>query len=434
MRPTIRSLLAISILLATACGRTEKAGTTQARGVYGQSFSVQIFPPVGGTVKSVSPDSSIDCGVQPGATSCVASFPWAASVKLTAVAQAGYQFELWAADCQGVDYCVLDTSRYGADKYVVAAFAPASDPPMHPNFSLPTAHGPAYVNGAYPCTSCHGANLLGQGIAPSCTSCHAFPLDHLTVAGTACSSCHADIAAEWSSSADLHAASATDVLLNVDHDTNELLVDECLQCHTMFQRPLGIATFVTPIDQVGPWSLLPGASAWQATKCEVCHDPASSKPAKIAKYGAILDRAFDASYVDLSAAATQQAYPDLTWLVAPYQYVLGAAGYVQTAIVPGANGAVGLEANKLCSSCHDPDDQGGDPNVVIGTIDYGPQGGDSRAYMTASHGGLTCIDCHPTHDFTPVDPDTKRACGTSGCHDVSRVGTVPGVVHTNHLP
>jgi hypothetical protein len=225
------------------------------------------------------------------------------------------------------------------------------------------------------------------------------------------------------------------VLLNADHDTNELLVDQCLQCHSMFQRPLGIAHFVTPIDQVGSpagtWTLLPGASDWQATRCEVCHDPTSAGAGKLAKYGAILDQAFDPSYTTASA------------LPAPYQWVFdGISAYVQTPMTLTAKNALGIAATKVCHTCHDPDDQGADPNKIVGGVDYGPQGGDSRAFVTSSHAGMACSDCHPTHDFKPVDPSTSPtgapgyfACLGSGCHSgTSAAKPGPGVVHVNHIP
>jgi hypothetical protein len=282
-----------------------------------------------------------------------------------------------------------------------------------------------------------------------------------------CADCHAVKMTQWASPGDLHALPAADVLTYSEdggatfpHNTAELLNDNCVKCHSMFQAPLGITHFVNPAGYdtsglpmycaedvagliisgtsttctagniyQGPWTLSNTAD-WQATKCQVCHDPLSTSPAKLAKYGAMLDQPFDPSYIDLSAAS-QALYPDQTWLATPYQYVFdGTSAYVQTNMTAG--NAVGLTANKLCSSGHDPDDQGGDPNAVVGAVDYGPQGGDSRAYVTASHAGMTCVDCHQTHDFTPADPALTSSCSTSTCHG-SALPAGPGKVHTNHL-
>jgi hypothetical protein len=305
----------------------------------------------------------------------------------------------------------------------------ATPPPlMHPATFGSALHGPAYVNGTYSCKSCHGPELQGGGAAPSCSQCHSFPLDHTGFGAGTCTGCHAGIEAEWVSSVDLHAASAAEVLLNVEHDSNELLVDACLNCHSMRQRVAGmtIDQFVTPVDTTGSpagvWTLLPGASAWQATGCVVCHDPSSTELGKIAKYGAILDQDPADTYFLASA------------LPVPSQSVFAPAtdSYVDTAYLNTTS--VAVAAVKLCDTCHDPADQGAPPNAVLNGHDYGPQGGDSRAFVTASHAGMSCIDCHPAHAFAPVDPDTHSACGKRGCHDVSRLGTAPGVVHTNHLP
>ena len=263
------------------------------------------------------------------------------------------------------------------------------------------------------------------------TATLAFAVPH-PGAGAVCATCHSAEGALWSSAADLHAATAADVLTNVDHNTAEPLVDSCLKCHSAFQYPLGVASMVSTTDQIGPWTLLPGASAWQATKCEVCHDPTSLAPVKLAKYGAWLDGEFSATYTVLDAG-----------MPTAYNHVFdGSSAYIQTnystqTVDPTALKV--LQATKLCDSCHDPDDQGGDPNVVKGSIDYGPQGGDSRSFVTSHHAGLGCIDCHKTHDFTPIaDPRTDAQCNGVGCHvaggpAVLGGATDPLVVHVNHL-
>jgi hypothetical protein len=97
------------------------------------------------------------------------------------------------------------------DKNVVAIFAKAGQA-GHPNWMDPTIHGPAYndfaagVPTALQCTTCHGADLLGQSIAPSCAACHAappIPADltqlggHFVATGHnsgACARCHAGAA------------------------------------------------------------------------------------------------------------------------------------------------------------------------------------------------------------------------------------------------
>ena len=271
------------------------------------------------------------------------------------------------------------------------------------------------------CATCHGSTTdpakSGGSAHLSCFSCH----NHS--ANAPCASCHLVQQRLWASSVNLHAASAADVLTNVDHNTAELLNDDCLKCHSSFQVPLGAAHFVTPVNltgqPAGTWTAL-NSGDWQATRCEVCHDPVSTNVAKLAKYGSVLDGPWKAGYTKLSDL------PDA------YQTVINPTGVVSTFTYANQT-TLAVQATKLCNSCHDPADQGGDPNIILGGIDYGPQGGDSRAYVTTSHQGLGCIDCHPTHDFTPMLPETSASCGGSGCHSTSKAGSLPGLVHVNHL-
>lgn len=282
-------------------------------------------------------------------------------------------------------------------------------------------HAQAFSDNPTGCSSCHGptSNPAQRGgpADMSCSFCHT-PDPHST--GASCISCHSIQQNQWSSSSNLHAASAADVLTNPDHNSSELLIDACVKCHSSFQVPLGVAHFVTPLNQVGPWTAL-NQGDWQATKCEVCHDPSSTDPCKLAKYGSLLDGPWSAGYTKISD------------LPSAYQMVIGSAGAFTQSTYPDQT-SLTLRATKLCNSCHDPADQGGDPDIILGGIDYGPQGGDSRAYVTTSHRGLGCIDCHPTHDFTPIRPETKpSSCGGSGCHGIDRSGSLPGAVHVNHL-
>lgn len=282
-------------------------------------------------------------------------------------------------------------------------------------------HGPAYAQAPSGCVSCHGSTSVpsesGGPARTSCFSCH----NHTPNAP--CASCHLVQQALWSSASDRHAASVAAVLTNPDHNSAELLNVNCLKCHASFQVPAGIGHFVTPLDQVGQpagtWTALnPGD--WQATRCEVCHDPTSLNIDKLAKYGSLLDGPWNASYTPISA------------LPAAYQNLVDPTGAVSTFTYPDQT-TLPVQATRLCNSCHDPADQGAAPNIVLAGVDYGPQGGDSRAFVTTSHQGLGCIDCHPTHDFTPLVPETAPSCSGASCHSTSRIGTLPGKVHINHL-
>jgi hypothetical protein len=300
------------------------------------------------------------------------------------------------------------------------------------------------------------ALLALAGCGPQATSA---PFKH--VAGMDCASCHKVEQALWASANDLHSASARDVLDVTVHNTDEVPKDDCLLCHAMFQAvqyhavvdPTGtvpggkiaragfggvddrtqtfysgaISHFITPVTATGPWTVT-NAGDWKATKCEVCHDPASKDLFKLAKYGAWLDSQPKSAYIALDSG-----------MPVAYNYVFSKGSFVKSDYVKQT--AISVHATKLCDSCHDPDDQGGDPARTIGSANYGPQGGDSRSYVTASHADLGCIDCHTSHDFTPESATQAMLdvnCIGFGCHNRStplpKSPSDPGVVHVNHLP
>ncbi len=122
----------------------------------------------------------------------------------------------------------------------------------------------------------------------SAASCKKAPTkvkpNHVRGANCTAKGCHDKEHKIWAKS--LHAASADAVLANEEHNTAELLIDECITCHAPFQvDKLKIADLVTPIDQTGPWTInKTNAKKWQAIKCEVCHDPTSKKKFKLAFY------------------------------------------------------------------------------------------------------------------------------------------------------
>ena len=190
-------------LVIVGCGSqkpatTTDAGTGTAKGVAGQFFYVNLFrPPLGGIVTSdvggiscgasslgaAIPDSEGVLQYNPvyfsGASSCGSKgqtrFEWSQTVTLTAAPQGGNAFISWAGDCAGSGpTCTLSA---GADKTVVAIFGPPGSGHTTP---FPNRdHAPAYFRflandpAALRCTTCHGQNYGGQGIAPSCNACHA---------------------------------------------------------------------------------------------------------------------------------------------------------------------------------------------------------------------------------------------------------------------
>jgi len=305
-----------------------------------------------------------------------------------------------------------------------------------------------------------GTTVVALMLIAGCSSApQSSPPQH--PAGTDCIRCHAEEAAFWSSAQDLHAASATAVLDVADHNNAEVPKDDCLLCHAMFQAaslratvdPTGtapgtkipasaygpvddktqtfysgaISHFISPVSSKGPWTLS-NQGDWQATRCQVCHDLSSSAIYKLAKYGAWLDSQPKAGYIQLD-----------TGMPVAYNYVFNQSAYDKHSY--SEQTALSIHATKLCDSCHDPDDQGGDPAKIIGGRNYGPQGGDSRSFVTANHANLGCVDCHKRHDFVPeaaAEANQDPTCTGLGCHSdrqpLPKSPTDPGVVHTNHIP
>jgi OmcA/MtrC family decaheme c-type cytochrome len=211
---TVAALIAIhaAALALAGCSSAKAPATTAgsgvAKGSAGNFYYINLFtPPVGGVI--TSDVGSITCGASSVAVDKTQTPPqyvftpylagevtgvtvaasacggpnrqtqilWTQqTVTLKAFPGPGNDFISWAGDCSGAGDCILTP---GADKTVVAIFGkPGSG---HPNFLDPGVHGPAYAayvvgaDGALDCATCHGARLTGQGIAPSCGSCHPNP-------------------------------------------------------------------------------------------------------------------------------------------------------------------------------------------------------------------------------------------------------------------
>ncbi len=209
---------------------------------------------------------------------------------------------------------------------------------------------------------------------------------------TRCWSCHSGQFTDWKASTIYtlpaygelkgHNVTMTQTLTDAGHNTDELLTNDCISCHSPFSArhmdgatATNISELVTPVDQTGDpagvWSLttpyatavaasspvgfwLPAATpspaatqaAWEGISCRECHDvtnlnPTTGKPTL--------------SYFD-PATYTYSAVPTIT---------------------PSPSGSPYPDVVWLCDKCHQPN------------------GDDSRNALTPSvHAGLSCIDCH----------------------------------------
>jgi hypothetical protein len=175
-----------------------------------------IILPKGGVVSG----SGIDCGVDASDSLhkvCEVTLAYNTAVTLTATPNApAYNVWGWAGACNGSDACsfaMTDTQFVGVRFAVNTAGLGA-----HPGFTDPAIHGQEFFKvvdadgvflttqtglpaTGYLCTDCHGgAALNGSGLAPSCASCHNWPISkggHFDSAGAmaghsgaGCGRCH----------------------------------------------------------------------------------------------------------------------------------------------------------------------------------------------------------------------------------------------------
>jgi hypothetical protein len=210
------------------------------------------------------------------------------------------------------------------------------------------------------------------------------------VAGADCAACHTEEHKRWSTT--LHAADPADVLLNEEHNTQELLTDECLTCHTPFQAGrFHIGDFVQPLDQTGPWKLVEAnQKEWQAIRCEVCHDPTSTAPKKLAFHDPNTQ-----TYVPVvgSTALCEKCHQPGT---DDSRDLKGSVHEgVQCATCHFVKGSeVSLDPHEACAECH-PNVNPSHPNVT--TLDTTFKSPDSQNNIHF----VMCNTCHPQGTPTP---------------------------------
>ena len=203
---------------------------------------------------------------------------------------------------------------------------------------------------------------------------------------TRCWLCHASTFNQWKASTpytlpaygDLkgHNVNMTQSLTDSGHNTDELLTNDCVTCHTPFSArhqdgttTTLISELVTPINQTGSpagvWTLLdpyttlsidPAGfylpadhptdtthAAWEGISCRVCHDVTN---------------------LDANGLPTLSYFDPATYSYTPVPTI-------------SPSGTPVPDVVWLCDRCHQPN------------------GDDSRNALTPSvHAGLTCLDCH----------------------------------------
>ncbi len=491
----ISLILAFAAVAAAGCsgGSRPPTSTGVAKGVTDSYFYVNVFtPPVGGTISSGESSPLIrECGVYPlltgassattgvhglgdpiGANVCGTSnqgtqtqYPWFSdvartnltSVTLTAAPAQGFAFVGWAGDCSGTGPCVLTA---GADKTVVATFRQIEVNGInwvgHGSFTSPADHGPAYFAyasgqaGALQCKTCHGASWEGQGTAPGCGTCHAWPphgfyLDKTYASGPAvtaeCLKCHPRQADQvlasthftWLGNSVMVARNGVGKrnLINdfcVAVPSNEA---RCMQCHPSYSSPPSKDPATgAPAVNTGPMYLWSGNASVDRTKidCLVCHaDLKASRYAKAAAPFGAPSVASSGSCFPSCAANQICATTDATGAAWTDGKAYCRPPVTATEVLPALTAAatsVGAPRRNNCGFCHF--NAGGGDNVKIGDLasSLSAPTFEMDVHMGSSDASAPtlCADCHRSANhaiegaglIVPVDDAGRLGC--TDCH------------------
>jgi predicted CxxxxCH...CXXCH cytochrome family protein len=189
----------VAAVTAVACGPgADPRSAATRKGQPGATFTVEVrgdapaFDPATGTTRMiplggrVTAAGGLDCGLVAGVatTRCAVDYPWGDPSSPTTVVlsaspdrAAGFAYVGFSGACTGNATCTVVGN---ADTFVAVRFVRAAQElGSHGNWSDPAVHGAQYIAflrgapGSWPCTSCHGQDYGGQGIALSCNACHA---------------------------------------------------------------------------------------------------------------------------------------------------------------------------------------------------------------------------------------------------------------------
>jgi hypothetical protein len=149
-------------------------------------------------------------------------------------------------------------------------FSPQTNPALHVAAFMSQCQTPKAA-GAYTCTACHGANLLG-GAGPSCATCHAAP------GADACGSTHSTDGSfinpmnhgqGWiSNSSECRSCHGADT-------AGTAFAPACNKCHGMPHTPGGYSShapdFLVQLDAISATTVISSTSVGFTVSCTGCH-------------------------------------------------------------------------------------------------------------------------------------------------------------------
>jgi hypothetical protein len=191
---------------------------------------------------------------------------------------------------------------------------------------------------------------------------------HVAGLHESCGKCHPQAIADWQASR--HSATYARIFLNPEHNQQEPPANDCLRCHGMFFQG-DIADLVMAPDAKHPWSFRDPAKANQpAIPCLSCHQVHA--PAEATRLASMYDH------------REQTHFP---------------ASLLPVASISQGERAVKVSRDprqRSCVLCHAPDAT----HQLASSDDHTPAG---------VHEGLSCLDCHWSHDNS-----AKASC--NACH------------------
>jgi hypothetical protein len=201
-----------------------------------------------------------------------------------------------------------------------------------------------------------------------------------------CQTCHRQEYAAWQ--AGPHSSSFARIFLDKKHNSENMLMDDCLRCHGMYYER-GVRDLVAPVDRKGPWRLVPGELAnTPSMPCLACHQMHRQGP-PLRKTG-VEGR--------VSGPAQEIARPSLAFFDRRTQDYVPVSELPLPAMKEGTR-PVRMSRDQrqaLCYQCHAP----------VAAMQVGS--GDDRTGIGV-HEGISCLACHAQHG-----QKTRASCAS--CH------------------
>ena len=208
----------------------------------------------------------------------------------------------------------------------------------------------------------------------------------VTATSQMCGACHRQEFAAWQSGP--HSATYARIFLDRKHNTQNMLMDDCLRCHGMYFEG-GVRDLVQPVNRTGPWRMVqPEMADTPSMPCLSCH--------AVHREGAMLSKVAADGRVD--GPRQELARPSLAFFDRRTQRHVPIDELPMPAMLEGTRPVKMSKDQRqaLCYQCHAPT-----ASLQVGS-------GDDRTGLGV-HEGISCLACHTQHG-----EKTRASCAT--CH------------------